>query len=419
MLDQSLRPESDRVVPAAPNAGPRSPRFAPEKGRQGKVTDKTFLIAHVIYRLDVGGLENGLVNLINRMPGQRYRHTIVCLTGYTDFRKRIQKDVPVYAMAKREGKDPSLYFRLWRLFRSLRPDIVHTRNLATLEAQLPAFLAGVPHRVHGEHGRDVHDLDNTSRKYRLLRAAYRPLIQRYIPLSQELAKYLERDVGVQPAKIVPICNGVDTERFHPAVALEERMYLLPAGFADRDTLVIGTVGRLEKVKDQVTLARAFVELVQRFPKARDRLRLAIVGEGSLRGQVESVLSQAGLMSSAWLPGARADVPQLLRSFDVFVLPSLAEGISNTILEAMASGLPVVATNVGGNGELVLDGQHGYLVPRNDPVAMAERLGRYILDDTLRAAHGRLSRQRAEQAFSLGGMVDRYTEVYDDLTRNQR
>lgn len=416
MQKPSLRPGVDGVTRAVPHPESRGPRVASERTRHAGVTDSTYLIVHVIYRLDIGGLENGLVNLINRMPGGRYRHAIVCLTGYTDFRKRIQKKVPVYAMAKREGKDPALYFRLWRLFRRLRPDIVHTRNLATLEAQLPAFLAGVQHRVHGEHGRDVHDIDNTSRKYRLLRAAYRPLVHRYIPLSRELEMYLKEDVGVSPERIVPICNGVDTERFRPVIGQEERASPLPEGFAGPDTLVIGTVGRLEKVKDQVTLARAFAELVKRFPQERHRLRLVIVGEGSLRGEVESVLAKAGLATSAWFAGARDDVPQLLRSFDVFVLPSLGEGISNTILEAMASGLPVVATDVGGNGELVTEGRNGYLVPRDDPLAMAEQLGRYVADSSLRSAHGRFSRKRAEREFSLVGMVHRYTAVYDDLVQ---
>jgi sugar transferase (PEP-CTERM/EpsH1 system associated) len=403
-------------APATMNAEPRSLRFAHEKERNAEVIDKTFLIAHVIYRLDVGGLENGLVNLINRMPGERYRHIIVCVTGYTDFRNRLQKDLPVYAMAKREGNDPALYFRLWRLFRRLKPDIVHTRNLATLEAQLPAFLAGVPHRVHGEHGRDVHDIDNTSRKYRSLRAAFRPLIQRYIPLSRDLEEYLEKDVRVPPDKIVPICNGVDAERFHPAKSENEKTQLLPKGFAGPDMFVIGTVGRMEKVKDQVTLARAFAELVTRFPKARDRLRLVIVGEGSLRREVESVLNESGLVNNSWLAGSRSDVPELLRTFDVFVLPSLGEGISNTILEAMATGLPVVATDVGGNGELVEDGRHGYLVRRNDPVSMAERLELYARNPSLCSEHGKLSRERAERKFSLDGMVQRYTEVYDELAR---
>ena len=119
----------------------------------------------------MGGLENGLVNVINRMPADRYRHVIISLIDYTDFRNRIKNpNVEVYALHKRPGKDLRLYAKLWRLFRILKPDIVHTRNLATLEAQLPAMVAGVPHRIHGEHGRDIEDLDGTRRKYQSMTA---------------------------------------------------------------------------------------------------------------------------------------------------------------------------------------------------------------------------------------------------------
>ena len=123
------------------------------------------LIIHVIYRLAVGGLENGLVNLINRMPAGLYRHAIVSLTDISNFRQRItRQDVACIALHKRPGHDLRMLWQLWRLFRERRPAIVHSRNLAALDAQLPAWLAGVPARIHGEHGRDVHDLDGSSRK---------------------------------------------------------------------------------------------------------------------------------------------------------------------------------------------------------------------------------------------------------------
>ncbi len=123
------------------------------------------LVVHVIHSLSVGGLENGLVNLINHMSAQRFRHAIVCLTGYDDFALRIKRDdVSLFALDKRPGKDLDLYRRCWRVFRELRPDIVHTRNLATLEMQIPARLAGVSARVHGEHGRGAEDPDGLNRK---------------------------------------------------------------------------------------------------------------------------------------------------------------------------------------------------------------------------------------------------------------
>lgn len=383
------------------------------RGRNGRPP----LIAHVIHRLDVGGLENGLVNLINRMPSDRYRHTIVCLKDHTGFSARIERPVELFEMHKREGKDPALYLRLWHLFRRLQPDIVHTRNLAALEAQLPALLTGVRHRVHGEHGRDIHDLDNTSRKYRWLRAAFRPLVQRYIPLSKELEAYLARDVGVPAGKIRRICNGVDRRRFQPAG--ERRAPLPIEGFAPADSVVVGTVGRMEAVKDQLTLARAFVRLAEQLPKRRERLRLVLIGDGALRSKCQRILADAGLAEQVWLPGSRDDVPELLRAFDIFVLPSLAEGISNTLLEAMASGLPVVATDVGGNGELVANGETGFIIPRADPFAMADAIQRYVENPGVRKTHATNARARAESEFSIDNMVNKYLAVYDELLTADR
>jgi len=123
------------------------------------------LIAHVIHRLDFGGLENGLVNLINRIPPQRYRHAIICMADYSDFARRITNPaVTLHALHKQEGKSVAVYWRLWKLFRELKPDIVHTRNLSALEAAVIAALAGVALRVHGEHGRDSLDIDGLNPK---------------------------------------------------------------------------------------------------------------------------------------------------------------------------------------------------------------------------------------------------------------
>jgi sugar transferase (PEP-CTERM/EpsH1 system associated) len=369
------------------------------------------LIAHVIHRLDVGGLENGLINLINRTP--QYRHAVICMTDYTEFSRRISHDaVALYALHKREGQDIGVYVRLWRLLRRLRPAIVHTRNLSALEAQLPAFLAGVPGRVHGEHGWDVHDLDGSNRKYQWLRRGYRCLIQRYLPLSGELEHYLRRSIKVKADRIVRIYNGVDTAGFHPAATGRETLPV--EGFAPAAAMVIGTVGRMQAVKDPLNLVRAFVQLSRRPGIDPDRLRLVMVGDGPLRREALEMLAAADLSHRAWLPGSREDIAALLRGLDVFVLPSRAEGISNTILEAMASALPVVATRVGGNAELVTEGESGTLVPPADPEALADAIERYLEDPDLRQSHGRIGRARVEQVFSIDEMVNKYVQVYDRL-----
>jgi sugar transferase (PEP-CTERM/EpsH1 system associated) len=376
-------------------------------------------ICHLVYRLDYGGLENGLVNLINSLPAARYRHSIVCLAGYSDFRHRLRDGVDVIDCPKRPGQDFGLYVRLWRLLRKLKPDVMHTRNLSTLEGQLPALLAGVPVRVHGEHGHDVHDLDNRKRRYRLMRQAFAPIVTQFSPVSRLLERYLLHDIGVARRKVERICNGVDAARFAPA-GDSPRSVLAEAPFDAAGRLVVGTIGRMQPVKDQLTLARAFALLLARRPELRARLALVMVGDGPLRAEVEAVLGQAGLAELAWLPGTRSDTPELLKAFDLFVLPSLAEGISNTILEAMATGLPVVATNVGGNPELVADGTTGRLVPRDDPAALAAALESYVDEPAGLRVHGEAARARVEAELSLARMVEQYDRLYSRLTaRNVR
>jgi sugar transferase (PEP-CTERM/EpsH1 system associated) len=371
------------------------------------------LIAHVIYRLDTGGLENGLVNLINRIPAERFRHAIICLTDYTAFRRRIQRgDVSVFALNKPPGNSPLLHFKLWRLLTQLRPDIVHTRNFGTLEAMLPAALAGVPVRVHGEHGHNIVDLDGSNRKYQWVRRAMKPFVHQYIALSKDLERYLHEKIRVPAAKVAQLYNGVDTELFHPARGGREPLPC--AGFAGPDQFVIGTVGRMQAVKDPVTLARAFVRLLQVVPDGARHLRLVMIGDGPLKEQVRGVIEEGGAAGLAWLPGERDDVPRIMRGLDLFVLPSISEGVSNTVLEAMASGLPMVATRVGGNPELIEAGVTGNLVPRNDVESMARAIRVYAESTELCRRHGSEARRAAERRFGMDAMVNAYMAIYDQL-----
>ena len=370
------------------------------------------LVAHVLHRFDTGGLENGVVNLINHMPPGAYRHMVVALTEVTDFKLRLQDPgVPCIALHKPPGQGARLYPKLWRLLREHRPAIVHTRNLAALEMQPVAWAAGVPARIHGEHGRDLDDLDGTSLRRRLIHRTYAPFVQRYVALSQDLAQYLRGRVGVPGPRIAQIYNGVDTERFVPQT--EGRRALLAEQPQWAGCFVFGTVGRMHGIKNQPLLARAFVQAIQFNPTLCDRVRLVMVGDGPLRQECLAILASAGLENSAWLPGERNDVPALMRGFDVFVLPSLNEGISNSILEAMATGLPVIATAVGGNPELVADGVTGLLVPSNQPEALARALCQVSEQPADATSMGAAGRTAAERRFSLQAMVSAYQGLYDN------
>jgi len=385
---------------------------------QAAAADAPALVVHVVHRFAVGGLENGIVNLINHMPAERWRHAVVAMTEVdASFARRIQRDdVRCVAMHKPPGQGLWLYPRLFRLFRELRPTVVHTRNLGTLEYQVPAWAAGVPGRVHGEHGRDAEDVLVTNRLHIALRRVYRPFVGHQIALGSELLGYLRNKVGVPPEGVTSICNGVDVSRFAPAAV---RAPIAGCPFGGPGLWLAGTVGRMQTVKAQQLLAQAFVVVLQRHPELRSRLRLVLVGDGPLRAECEAVLVQGGARELAWFAGERSDVPEVMRGLDAFVLPSLVEGISNTILEAMSSGLPVLATDVGGNRDLVEPGVSGEIVPAGDVAALAAGLAACALDPARAAAMGRAGRLAVERRFSLQAMVGAYEGVYDKVLGRRR
>lgn len=368
-------------------------------------------VVHVVHGFGTGGLENGMVNLFNSLPPERFRHTVVALTGYGDFRRRIHaQKVDFHALDRAPGQGLGWTLRLLKLLRQLQPDLVHTRNLAALEAQFVAAAAGIRATVHGEHGRDVFDLYGQNWKYNLLRRAARPFVSNYIAVSRDLETWLRLVVRVPPRKLHQIYNGVDSVKFHPREGA--RPEVLPPGFAGEGAVVFGSVGRMAEVKDYPTLAQAFVRLHEAHPERAARARLAIVGEGPARAECQAILQAANLAHLAWLPGERHDIPELMQALDVFVLPSKNEGVSNTILEALASGLPVIATAVGGNVEVVQNGVNGTLVAPGDAEALAEALLAYLDTPGRIAEQGASARQHAEQRFSLEVMADAYATVYE-------
>lgn len=362
------------------------------------------LVLQVLHHLQIGGMENGLVNLINHMPPARYRHAIVCIEDYTDFRARITRPVEIYALHRSRCGVWRLRQALYRLCRVLRPALVHTRNQSGLDALLPARLAGIP-CVHSEHGWDSDNLDGRRWKPLLLRRLHRPLVTAYITVSKHLQRFMVEAVGARATQVTQIYNGVDVTRFAPRAGVRD---FLPEGFRDPGCVLIGTVGRLQTVKDQGTLLEAFARVAVAYPAAR----LVVVGDGPLRAELTARAAALGIGGVTAFLGASDRIPEVLQALEVFVLPSLNEGISNTILEALASALPVVATAVGGNIELVDDQVNGRLFTPRDERALAGILGRYLADPELRAKHGAAARTCAFERFSLAAMVEGYAAVYD-------
>lgn len=374
------------------------------------------LVVHLTYALDVGGLETLIVDSINRMPAHRYRHAVICITRYTDFAKRItQPGVELYALDKQPGPGLGSHRVLWSLLKRLRPAILHTYNLSAAEYAFTAAMAGVPVRIHAEHGRDASDPQGLNRKYNLLRRLLTPFIDRYVPVSGDLERWLRDVVGIPAAKIQLIDNGVDTERFIPVAPGAPAPDLW--GFGP-GCFVIGSVGRIQDVKDHASLLDAFIAARASDAALAARLRLVLVGDGPLLAGLRDKASRAGLGESVVFAGARSDIAHVMQSFALFALSSIAEGMPVTLLEAMASALPVVSTRVGGIPELIRDGANGTLVPPSDPGALASAILAYARAPDLCAAHGAAARATIEQRYSLHAMLAAYTELYDNMCKKK-
>lgn len=335
--------------------------------------DRRIHVVHVLNRLGVGGMENVVIQLVNALPAERFRHSIIAITTIDpDIATRIRAaDVGLYALEKKPGQSFWRYPRMYRLLHRLRPDVWHGCNLAALEFAPVAWLAGVPWRVHAEHGLEMDELNGQQPAYRWLRRLYRDCVQAYVAVSAPIADYLQRRIGISASRLHLIGNGVDLERFRPSRDGDRPPEGYP--FSRGRHWVVGTVGRQEPIKNPLLLVDAFIDLVRAGGPESDRLRLALVGEGSLHQEIDARMRAAGLRERLWLPGKRNDVAEILRCLDCFVLPSISEGTSCTLQEALASGIHVVATEVGGNASVLDGGDIGRLVPSKDKAVMAKAI----------------------------------------------
>jgi len=355
-------------------------------------------IQHVVLSLQPGGLENGVVNVINRLNPDRFRSSVCCLKQAGEFAARLKDGVAVHQMDWRGGNDLRLAWRLARLFRRTGTDVVHTRNAeAFFYGFLGAKIAAVRILTHSEHGRTFDD-----RPFRFwVQRMFSRHTDGIFAVSEQLKRDLAERVGIPAGRLKVIYNGVDTSRFVPS----NRSRVRAAWGIVADELVVGSVGRLVQVKNYPLLLRAMSSL------AADRVTIVLVGAGPERATLETMARDLGIAERVRFLGHREDVAELLPAMDVFVLPSVSEGMSNTLLEAMAAGVAVVASNVGGNPEIVRDQLDGLLFESGDEAGLHDRLQKMLADPVLRARMGRAGRERMLREFSMEAMITRYEQFY--------
>lgn len=364
------------------------------------ITDMTSVrVVHVIYSFGIGGLEKGITTLINH-GSPDIEHTIISLCGNRESERFLKRPARIISLDKQHGNSLRFIWGLSKLIQSIHPDVVHTRNWSGMDGVLAAKLAGVKTIIHGEHGWDMFDPAGADKKRRRVRKLISFLVSHYTCVSKQLEFWLKHEVRVKK-NIIQIYNGIDTMRFRPADREEKSALKQQFGFSPNN-FIVGIVARLDAIKNHSTLFEAFKIVFQSNPFAK----LVVVGDGPEAERLKSEASENILFL-----GYRSDADILMRCFDVFVLPSFNEGISNTILEAMASGLPVIASNAGGNPEIVEDGVNGFLVESREPARMADRMMEYITGPDIMVRHGEQGRKLAIENFSIEAMVNRYESVY--------
>jgi len=374
-----------------------------------KIYQKKIVIAHVVYSFDkIGGLENGVVNIINGLDRSPFHHVICSLKSLGALQQRvIAPNVSFFSLNKREGNDISIPFKLFLIFRREQVTVVHLRNWVTMvEGYLAAKLARVNRIIYSEHGRHFEDIEdgkklNTKIKQRLFKR-----VDSLLSVSSELAaemteRYLiKRDITV-------IRNGVDTNKFFPSSP--EISFRNSLGLDEKD-FVVGSVARLDRGKNFDNFIRDFL-IIQ---NQNQNVRLVIAGDGPEFINLKNLIVENNAHRQIILLGNRNDIPEILRIFDAFVLPSLSEGLSNVLLEAMATGLPLIAYNVGGNSELI-DAEGGFLPELGNGLSFQTCINQLVEDTELCNAMGVCNRVKAEKTFSIDSMISQYRHMYTPTT----
>jgi len=364
-------------------------------------------IMHVLACLGNGGTEFGVLKLIKGLGTEQFENRI-CITRQADseFVRAHGLEGGLASAAGSGARYQFPLFRLRKIFQQYRPHIVHTRNWGGLEAVLAARLARVPVVIHSEHGYEVGNLAGVPLRQKAFRRVAFAMTDRVFTVTQELCKYHARQAWTNPRRIGVIHNGVDTALYAPSASARDRVrreFSLPP-----ERLVLGSVGRLVPIKDYAALLKAAERLLQQKVDAH----VLLVGSGPEFEQLSRCASESQLLKDrVTFVGASDRVSELLNAMDVFVLPSLGEGMSNTLLEAMATGLPLVATHVGGNLEVIGEEQSEWLFVPGDVRGLENRILRLANDSALRSHLGAACRARSLELFSLEQMIRSYHQLY--------
>ncbi len=363
---------------------------------------KLINVLHLIQGLEFGGLENVTLNLLGNLNKELYKTSICCFDTLGDLSGRISGDIKVHFLKRKQGIDYSYPFKLARLLKKKQVQILHLHNsTAFFYGVIAGKLAGVPAIVYTEHARDVFP----NLKVRIADKLLSYFTDKIIVVADYLKKNLIKHEKFDGKKISVIYNGIDTEEFN---IRPDRLKKRKEMDIDIKAPVIGIVARLDPIKNHACLIKAMKHVISKFPEAV----LLIVGDGPIHSELIDLVKDLKLEKNVRFLGTRTDVPEIMSVIDVFVLCSRSEGLSVTLLEAMAAGKPVIATSVGGNPELIEHDINGLLVESDDEEGLSKALIELLTDKLKSIKLGESAKKKIVENFTVNNMVRKYEKIYE-------
>ena len=369
-------------------------------------------LLHIVNGFAIGGGELKLLELVKNLVEKRAdKYTVtVCSVGQggtlqPEFERL---GIKVFVIEKKHKFDISQVFKVCRIIKQEQIDLVQTTLFyADVIGALAAKLTGVDAVISWDTVSHPPDSHETRLRHKLSYQLCMRFVKRIVAVSEGVKKYLIEDRKIASEKIVIIHYGIDLSLFKSRNGFLDKRKRSELGLPDHK-IVIGTVARLEIQKGHRYLIAAAPEIINKF----SNVVFVFAGDGTLRQELETQVNALGLQENFRFLGFRKDVKELLFAFDVFVLPSLFEGLPNVILEAMASGRPIVATAVDGTPELIEHNETGLLVPPKSPHALQEQILNLLENEEKGSKLGRQAKEMAKQKFSFDQQFRKFEEVYD-------